>query len=341
MNQDLIRTATKNVHDILSHSIKFDSNTNNALVVFDTQNELTNILTEAYRACLPEAIFMDFDTTPKDQIIAKFDEMQPNDLVVLIQTGSFRLDEFRIRIHLFNRKLKVIEHMHLYRNPQKTWQSYIDSLSYDPTWYDTMGTFLQVKLTDCKVLTIHSNGVQDQAEIIMTGGLEAPKLNTGDYTNLPNIGGTFPIGEVFTEGKELSNLNGSFWIYAFANSNFEIMMPDKFRVDIKNGLVSSWSDNAPQEFIDVVNQIKTLERPIIREIGFGLNRAMSKTNPLGDITAFERIVGVHLSMGEKHSVYKKNGITTHKSRFHVDLFVDTKEVTVDGTTIFRDGEYIV
>jgi len=374
MPTDLIQTAAKNVSDILEYSIKFDPEINQALVVFDTQNELTKIITEAYKIALPEAKFLDFEATENKEIITQFDSLNPQDLVVLIQTGSFRLDEFRIRIHLFNQKLKVIEHLHLYRNSPQTWPIYVNSLAYDKNWYGKMGPTLKEKLVGCNTLVIKTtnqvaaantpSGLQPgthlggeflssdshqiltvenspvTSEITVTGGLEIPKLNTGDYTGMENVGGTFPIGEVFTESKILENLNGSFWVYAFADSNFEIIMPEIFEVNILNGLVESWSENAPKEFVEVIENIRKVERSIVREIGFGLNRAMLKTLPLGDITAFERIVGVHLSLGEKHSVYKKAGITTHKSRFHVDLFLQTQQVLVDGQVIFQDGEYL-
>lgn len=374
MPTDLIQTAAKNVSDILEYSIKFDPEINQALVVFDTQNELTKIITEAYKIALPEAKFLDFEATENKEIITQFDSLNSQDLVVLIQTGSFRLDEFRIRIHLFNQKLKVIEHLHLYRNSPQTWPIYVNSLAYDKNWYGKMGPALKEKLVGCNTLVIKTtnqvaaantlSGLQPgthlggeflssdshqiltvenspvTSEITVTGGLEIPKLNTGDYTGMENVGGTFPIGEVFTESKILENLNGSFWVYAFADSNFEIIMPEVFQVNILNGLVESWSENAPKEFVEVIENIRKVERSVVREIGFGLNRAMSKTLPLGDITAFERIVGVHLSLGEKHSVYKKAGITTHKSRFHVDLFLQTQQVLVDNEMIFQDGEYL-
>lgn len=353
-NIELIQTAKKNIIDILADSIKFNKKENSALIVFDTQNELTEILTEAYRLALPEAKFLNFDETENSKIIDEFNLLSPKDLVVLIQTGSFRLDEFRIRIHLYNHNLKVIEHLHLYRNTKPTWPVYINSLEYDKEWYHVMGKSIQTKLSKTEHLQIVSSSkvsnlnIKPNAEekegsstsiLNVTSGLEIPKLNTGDYTGMQNIGGTFPIGEVFTEGKILEKMNGSFWVYAFADSNFEIIMPDPFRIDILDGLVCTWSKNAPDEFVTVIENIKAYERPIVREIGFGLNRAISKELVLGDITAFERIVGLHLSLGEKHSVYKKEGIITHKSRFHVDLFVQTKQIIADGEVIFEEGIY--
>ena len=71
----------------------------------------------------------------KEEVIAACDEMRPDDLVVLIQSSNFLLDAFRIRLHLFQKKLKVIEHTHLYRNTEDVWDVYINALEYDVAWY--------------------------------------------------------------------------------------------------------------------------------------------------------------------------------------------------------------
>lgn len=340
MHQQLIQQASTNVRGILNISIKYNPDQNKALVIFDTDNELTNILTQAYKNVLQDAEYIDFNTVSQEEIIAKFEELSPQDLVVLIQSGSFRLNKYRIRINLFNRGLKVIEHMHLYRNLPETWESYIDSLEYDTEWYGKMGPYLRQTLAQADALEVVSSDGETEVELKVQGGLEIPKLNTGDYTNMANTGGTFPIGEVFTEAKNLESLNGSFFVYAHADEKFEIIFPEVFRVDIQNGLVTGWSENASPEFVKVIQKIKEIERPIIREIGFGLNRAIDKQNPLRDITAYERVVGVHLSLGEKHNVYAKEGIQKQKTRFHVDLFVAAKMVSAGNQIIFQNDQYV-
>lgn len=338
MNQELLAEASKNVGDIITLSIEHHAEKGErALVVYDTENGLTDILTTAYRAALPEARFVDFDTVGKEAIIALFNELTANDLVVLIQSSNFRLDDFRIRLFLFQKGLKVIEHMHLYRNTPDVWDVYIDALAYDPEWYRDVGPKLKARLETTNELRIEAGG----AVLTVTGGVETPKLNIGDYAGMENIGGTFPIGEVFTESKDFAHMNGSVMIYAFAGADFNITMHQPFRVEVKEGQVMSWGDDAPQSFVDIVNLIKAYERPLIREIGFGLNRAITRERYLQDITAFERILGMHLSMGEKHSVYKKVGITTHKTKFHVDLFPVVDRALVDGKLIFENGKYLV
>lgn len=328
--------AIQNVRDTINVAIEFRP-PEKALVIYDTEHELTRILTDAYRTVLPEGTFIDFHTKTKEEIIALFDALSPRDLVVLIQTGDFRLNEFRIRIQLFQRKLKVIDHQHLSRNTPESWETYVSALAYDPVWYRGTGHRLKTRLEEIDTLRIEGDGT----ELVVTGGLEVPKPNLGDYAGMENIGGTFPIGEVFTEAKDLSRVNGSLMVYAFADTTFNIQMYEPFRIDIEDGVVVSWDTSAPQGFSDVIAQIQTNERPIIREIGFGLNRAITREHPLNDITAFERTLGLHFSVGEKHTVYKKQGIVADKTRFHVDLFPVVTSVYADDTLLFEDGVYHV
>lgn len=334
---DLIALATKNIKDILNLSIKHDPTKHQALVIFDTENGLATILLAAYQQALPLAKFVDFDQVDKQTVLAEFDALRADDLVVMIQSSNFRLDDFRIRIHLFNKKLRVIEHMHLYRNNPDVWDVYVNALEYDPTWILPTAAGIKSKLESAKELKI----VSQDAELRITGGMEIPKLNVGDYTGMENIGGTFPIGEVFTEAKDFACMNGAIYIYAFANQDFSISMHEPFRLDIEHGLVVGYGDNTPQGFIDIWNLVKQYEQPLIREVGFGLNRAITKERYLGDITAFERIYGLHISLGEKHSVYKKPGIKTNKSKFHVDLFPFVASASADGQMIFENRKYVI
>lgn len=335
MEHSLIPLATKHVSDIINLSL-LHKPTEKALVIYDTHYGLTQILTAAYRVALPDAQFIDFDTLTKEEVIAACDAMQPSDLVVLIQSSNFLLDAFRIRLHLFQKKLKVIEHTHLYRNTEDVWDVYVNALEYDVAWYRAMGPKLKAKLETTDELRIEAG----DAVLTVTGGVESPKLNIGDYEGMENIGGTFPIGEVFTESKDFAQMNGAFMIYAYAGADFCINMHTPFRIEVKEGQIVSIAGDAPESFTKIVDLIKEYERPLIREIGFGLNRAITRERYLQDITAFERILGMHLSLGEKHSVYKKVGIPTHKTKFHVDLFPLVDRVFADGELIFENGAYL-
>lgn len=336
MDSILISKANKNIQDILSASI-MHTPSQKALVIYDKQYGLTDILTASYREVLPDAEFVDFDTVTKDTCLKLFDSLSPGDLVILIQSTNFRLDDFRIRLYLFEKKLKVIEHMHLTRNPEEVWDVYVDSLDYDTNWYPVVGPKLKAVLDSANTLRVCARDV----ELRIDSKLEPAKLNIGDYSGMENIGGTFPIGEVFTESADFSCMNGSFYIYAYANTEFNVEMHEPFRVDVVNGLVTTLGDNTPAEFVEIVNMVKSYERPLIREVGFGLNRAMTKERYLPDITAFERILGMHLSFGEKHSVYKKEGLTTNKTKFHIDLFPLVDEVYADDVLVFKEGQYLI
>src|SRR5665647_3314689 len=102
-----IDLAEKNVRDILTLAIEHLP-TQSALVVWDAQCALAIALTQAYRRCLPDAVFIDFNSVAPETVRAEFERLAPGDLVVLIQSTSFRLDAFRIRVELFKRSLKVI-----------------------------------------------------------------------------------------------------------------------------------------------------------------------------------------------------------------------------------------
>ena len=332
----LLSKAIQNISDTLTYALEHTA-TRNTVVIYDTEDPLTLLLTEAYRTVLPHATFLNFGEHTKDELIAHINLLSPRDLVVLVQTADFRLNQFRFRIYLFQQKLKVIDHQNLNRCTSESWEIYIDALAYDQTWYRTKGSALKALLTDAKSLTIQSM----EHTLTVSGPLEVPKLNVGDYRELENIGGTFPIGEVFTEAKNLSDMNGSILIYAFAGSNFQITMHQPFLITIKDGLLVAWDETAPFGFIEIMRAISAQERPLIREIGFGLNRAITRERYLKDITAFERMYGMHISVGEKHTVYKKHGITADKTRFHVDLFPVVDCVKTEERVIFEKGSYCI
>ena len=48
-------------------------------------------------------------------VLQQVEQLVPGDLAILIQSTNFRLDAFRIRVELFKRAIKVIEHPHLSR----------------------------------------------------------------------------------------------------------------------------------------------------------------------------------------------------------------------------------
>jgi aminopeptidase len=333
----------QNIKSILDNCFQINTDTQ-TIVIYDEDTELAKLLTLSYKHFFGEkARFYNFKELSKAKVLAIFNDLSnvpplerglggvSHDLVILVQSSNFRLDDFRIRLHLFNQGLQVIEHMHLHRNDEESQiETYINSLEYNVDYYQNFAYKIGKEITESKMLELISG---DGAAILTINGVEPVKYNNGDYTKLGNKGGTFPIGEIFTEARNFEDMNGTVFIKAFADVNFDVQIVKKsFWIKIEKGIIVETDPTAPDDFLIVLNKIKTAETLLVREIGFGLNRAISFEKPLGDITAFERMSGVHLSLGHKHSVYKKAGFPAHKARFHVDIFVDIDYIKVQQTT---------
>lgn len=307
-------------------------------MVWDAQCDLAISLTEAYRRCLPDATFIDFNSLASEAVLAEFERLAPGDLVVLIQSTSFRLNEFRIRVELFKRSLKVIEHPHLSRMIGEEALIYIDSLAYDPAYFRGVGNALKLRFDSAQIGIIDSGGEQ----LIFTAGFEPCKLNVGDYRHMANVGGQFPIGEVFTESRDLEALHGRVRISFFGDTSFAVNKPAQpITLIISKGRIVDTINTTP-EFDRVLANIRTDEGEIwVRELGLGLNRAFTQDRTVCDIGTYERMCGVHLSLGAKHGSYNKPQIRRTAAKHHVDVFAITSSFTLDGEVIYRDGAWQV
>jgi aminopeptidase len=335
-HSNLLSTACVHVRDILTHAIEH-STAQPALIVSDDNCELSGILTEAYRHCLPGAAHLGFDSVPAAQILEAFAALPPGALVVLIQSTSFRLAEFRIRVELFKRGLKVIEHPHLRRMLADEYATYIDALAYDPSYYRVLGAELKRRIDSASGAVVESCGER----LVYEAGFEPAKLNTGDYSKLANVGGQFPIGEVFTEPLDLERVNGRVRIFVFGDVDFNVNVPDApICLEIARGKVVNVFDSTP-DFDRVIAQIAAEEQVWVRELGFGMNRALSAERRVSDIGTYERMCGIHLSLGAKHGVYAKPNLSRRHSRFHVDVFAVTDGVILNDEPVFRDGRWCV
>src|SRR5690606_18007572 len=142
----------------------------------------------------------------------------------------------------------------------------------------------------------------------------------GDYRGMKNVGGTFPIGEIFTEPQDLRAVNGEVMIFALGDMDHHVIKPEPFKAIIKDGILTA--PDAPDMFKATLDLISQQEPVMVREFGLGLNRAMSKDRIVSDITAYERMNGLHFSLGAKHGIYRKPGLNPKKTRYHVDVFID-------------------
>ncbi|WP_326940727.1 hypothetical protein [Actimicrobium sp. GrIS 1.19] len=335
--ESAVATAARHLQDVLTLAIE-TTPAQSAIVVFDTACQLAVALTEAYRRCLPAAHFIDFDAVSPAAIQAQFALLAAGDLVVLIQSTNFRLDAYRIRVELFKRALKVIEHPHLARMPGAQSLHYIAALAYDAAYYRGTGRALQARIDNANSAVVDSDG----AQLIFDGPLESAKVNIGDYAGMTNVGGQFPIGEVFTEARDLESVNGRVRIFVFGDTNFAVNQPAQpITLVITKGRVSAVIDSTP-EFDQVLDNIRADEGEVwLRELGFGMNRAFNRDCTVSDIGTFERMCGIHLSLGAKHGVYAKPGFKRGVVRHHVDVFAITHSVQLGGEEVYRDGRWVV
>lgn len=334
--------ATNNLHDILTDVFKHTA-PHKAVVVFDTACELACALTQAYKRCLPDAQFIDFDKHTPGAVLNIFAGLVASDLVVLIQSSNFRLEAFRIRIELFKRALKVIEHPHLSRMIGAEVRYYIDALAYDPVYFRGVGNSLKAIIDQAQYGCLDSGSDQfPDARLIFGSPFESAKLNVGDYSEMQNVGGQFPIGEVFTEARDLESVHGRVRIFAFGDTQFRVNRPTKpITLIVEKGQVVA-TENSTPEFDAVLANIRADEQVVwLREIGFGLNRAFTRDRSVSDIGSFERMCGVHLSLGAKHGIYGKPNFKRGDGKYHIDVFAVTEQVSLDDQVIYRDGAWSV
>jgi leucyl aminopeptidase (aminopeptidase T) len=159
---------------------------------------------------------------------------------------------------------------------------------------------------------------------------------------MKNTGGQFPIGEVFTEAKELSSLNGKTKIIAFGDVNYKVNIPtNPITIIIEKGQLVR-TENSTAEFDAVLEMIKAEEEVVwVRELGLGLNRAFSRENTVSDMGTFERMCGIHLSLGAKHGIYGKEGFKRNSGKFHIDVMLDTTTFDVDDKVVFAQESWQV
>jgi len=328
-----IDAAAAHLHNILAIAIEHGP-AQRALVVYDTRTGLARALVEAYRRNLADADFIDFDSVDAAEVLARFRQLAPQDLVVLVQSTNFRLEAFRIRVELFKLGLKVVEHVHLSRMPGIQGEHYIAALEYDPAYFRGVGRALKSRIDAAPSGRVCGGG----EELVFASRFEPAKLNIGDYSEMNNVGGQFPIGEVFTEALDLEAVNGRAQIHVFGDTSYLSNRP-QVTIVVERGRVVA-TENATPEFQRVLDIIRADEGEVwVRELGFGMNRAFSRERRVDDIGTYERMCGIHLSLGAKHGVYPKPGFKRKDARYHIDVFVVTDAVYLGEDRVYADGAW--
>ncbi len=258
-------------------------------------------------------------------------------IVILVQSTNFRLSTFRIRLELFNLGIHVVEFNHLAYIPEWEFTTFITSLSYQTDEYVRQEWVIR-GLIDANNEAHWNTRIQSvNGEFLTFWSLENIRGNTGDYSGIANKGGTFPLGEVFTESVELSSLNGKCLIESYPREDFSVDHCMPFELIIENWRVLP-SEDFPPAFAKLYNWIVEYEgEVIVRELGMGLNRAITTATPLSDINFYERKTWVHLSLGKKHGIYGKKLPKTMIQRFHIDVFIATEWVYIWDKRIYENS----
>ncbi|MBT4446994.1 hypothetical protein HOA92_05610 [archaeon] len=371
--------AVQACRDILSKNLKLREDQRVVLIHQSSSGfPLNGLLAAAYTEALAsherfESI--EFDPEQAVELKAKLYAMCKGDVAILIQNTGFQLSSFRIRLDLKNREIFVIEHNHVeYSTDPTEIENYINAISYDGEHFETTSFKLVEALKDAKEIVVVSS---DGSRLVYTGPFEDGKKNIGDLS--ANLGSFYPIGEVFCEPVDLFKANGEFLVYAFPDNQFATQVVEPFKVVLKDGkvvshdgpadfdrlinLIKTENDRAiarrvddakyelvPEEEKDEVDKVegttevletKTSNEVWVREMGFGLNRAIGKHAVLSFVSAHERQAGFHISLGLKHGVYRKKMVKKINQRFHIDMFVDVAQILFDENVVFSDGKYLL
>ena len=328
----------QHVTDILHHNYHVRPN-QYILLVYDLNSSLSCLLTTAYQTAIASFSHasINFNETAELELLDTFSKLPEHSVVILVQSLSFRVTKYRLRADLFRLGHQVIEHARLSYNKDEEIENYINSLKYDTPYY--------VKTCDAieQLLMTHSQIKIESAENVLTinSPFEKAIKNTGDFTGNPTASSGFPIGEVFTEAKQLNAMNGTLVVFGFPTVGNLTHFAQPFTVTIKDGCLVSHT--GPDEFEKILQLIRAEEHMgavQVREIGFGLNRALHFDNRLDEPTAFERYAGVHFSLGLKHKMYRKKFPKSVLQKYHIDIFCKADTIKIGNALVFKDGEWI-
>ncbi len=310
------------------------------LLVYDERCLLTRTLKEAYSIAIIEYAHeeINFEVIAEDDFLKKLESLPVHSLVILVQSGSFRTTKHRLRRDLVALGHDVIEHTRLDHTYDSEIENYIAALRYDTPYYVSKCTNINRLLQQKTMIMIDSGS---GLRLTVDSEYEKPILNTGDFLGIEVKSGGFPIGEIFTEAKDLESMKGEVLVFGFPGLDHRTHFVEvPFVVTIEKGRVVSHT--GPKEFEEMLVMIRSEEdnEVWVREIGFGLNRGLGFDKRITEPTAFERFAGVHFSLGKKHDMYRKKMSRKVLQKFHVDIFCLVSRVTIGDVVVFEKGGYI-
>ena len=150
------------------------------------------------------------------------------------------------------------------------------------------------------------------------------------------------MGEAFSEAIDLESVHGSFTLYGYPDMNFQVVFCEPFEVRVEKGRIVH-DDTHPKGFIALMNMIRADEsgEVMIRELGIGMNPEISRNHPMSDVNAYERALGVHLSLGKKHGIFGKKLSKKDIQKYHIDVFLNTEYLDFSGKKIFFDTKSLL
>jgi len=338
---NLLEKATKNIKDILITNYKI-VNLTKVLVIFDENSTLSSLLKNASILALEELKqefeLVDFYLKDSDFIADYvFENSKKSDVILTIQSSSFRVSKYRWRNELCNRGLKVCEFGQLGKVKDDEIERFINSLTTDFDHYEKISNKIIPLINLSKEIKIIST---NNSILKYSGKMDKCLKNTGALWEQTNWTTRFPIGEIICESLDLTTLNGKFLGYAYPSIKDQTTQFTKpFKCEIKEGLFIS--NDGPKEFKEIIELIKTENEEkevFVRELGLGLNRNIKRFGCISEPMAYERVEGLHFSLGMKHGMYQKKlwpkyGKKFHQ-KFHIDIFVDVKEIYIDDELVF-------
>ncbi len=342
------------INQIISDSIfkQLGCKDEQIVVLYDEDCELAKIVSDAHKEVLgnrKNTLIRKYNADESEELVELLTGLEKGSSVILIQSSSFRLDKFRIRLQLFNKGIGCIEHSHLafYDDDQK--ETWLKSLTWNGEEYARLGDEIAKLMRENDEIIIYSG----ENEKLIFPDMDEAKINDGRFYQQKNRGGSSICGEIFSEAKDLRSVNGTLSINCFPDSRFKIKKCENFTITIENGCITKWDNNAPDEFIEnIIERVQESEvneegepEVMIREAGFGLNPFISLDKPLNFVSIFERQAGFHVSVGKKHNVYRKKLGKKIIQRYHIDIFADCKKMTAKTgdkeIVFFENGKYII
>ena len=340
--EDKFTQATK---DILEKNLKIlekPYSDNEILLIYDLESQLSILLSEAYIKNLEDinSEIIDINKSNKEELIKRLWELKENSTVILVQSTNFRLDNFRIRLQLHNNNVWCLEHNHLLYMKDNEYENYSDAIKYMTPYYNELSTKLKKISDNSDSMKFVCN---DWSTLVISGWFEWMKQNTWDY-EWKKRGWTLPIWENFTEAKYFNKVNGELSVNIYPWMDFQINKVNKsFKIKIINSIVTCNDNNAPNNFIELLDLIKKSENNevMLRELWFWLNPNISDDKQLADVNFFERKAWFHVSLWKKHQIYRKKLDKNIVQRYHIDIFPDIKEIYIDNLKIFENNKYII